>query len=342
MRFGSDGSVQQISLPQVTLGQTDVAVDWSRSPGGVDIAIKGQSLELQRVRDMLHARDEVATHEPKGAASVSRQSTRATIQLQNVLVKRGSLGYLNGRLEMIGERLASADLTMGGGKGSTFRVTPAAQGRTLFFYVADFGQLLTEAGWMDGLVNGYLHIEGKFNDTWANPPLEGTLKMGPFRLQRMTARRDIGTLNSAIDGLSSAGNALQQFDSLSANLTKTGDLIQVRNGRTSGQSIGLTTQGVIDLAQDTARLNGVVVPAFALNNLLSNVPLLGTLLTGGKDGGLFAVSYQLYGPFGDLKTDVNMMSAMAPGALRDLLTAPANTGAAPAQPGGSPEPQRAP
>ncbi|WP_425065548.1 DUF3971 domain-containing protein [Reyranella sp.] len=342
VRFGSDGSVQQISLPQVTLGQTDVAVDWSRSPGGVDIAIKGQSLELQRVRDMLHARDEVATHEPKGAASVSRQSTRATIQLQNVLVKRGSLGYLNGRLEMIGDRVASADLTMGGGKGSTFRVTPAAQGRTLFFYVADFGQLLSEAGWIDGLVNGYLHIEGKFNDTWANPPLEGTLKMGPFRLQRMTARRDIGTLNSAIDGLSSAGNALQQFDSLSANLTKTGDLIQVRNGRTSGQSIGLTTQGVIDLAQDTARLNGVVVPAFALNNLLSNVPLLGTLLTGGKDGGLFAVSYQLYGPFGDLKTDVNMMSAMAPGALRDLLTAPGNTGAPPAQPGGSPEPQRAP
>ena len=342
VRFGSDGSVQQISVPQVRLGQTDVAVDWRRNPGGVDIAVKGQSLELQRVRDMLRARNEVAASAPKGAASVSRQSTRATVQLQNVLLKQGSLGYLNGRLEMVGDRVASADLTMGGGKGSTFRVTPAAQGRTLFLYVADFGQLLTEAGWIDGLVNGYLHIEGKFNDTWADPPLEGTLKMGPFRLQRVTARRDVGTLNSAIDGLNSAGNALQQFDSLSANLTKSGDRIQVRNGRTSGQSIGLTTQGVIDLGQDSARLNGIVVPAFALNNLLSNVPLLGTLLTGGKDGGMFAVSYQLYGPFDDLKTDVNMMSAMAPGALRELFTSPANAGAPPAQPGGSPETQRAP
>jgi len=261
-----------------------------------------------------------------------------------VIVKRGSLGYLNGRLEMRGDRVASADLTMGGGKGSTFRVTPAGQGRTLFFYVADFGQLLTEAGWIDGLVNGYLHIEGKFNDTWADPPLEGTLKMGPFRLQRVNARRDIGTLNSAIDGLNSAGNALQQFDSLSANLVKTGDLIQVRNGRTSGQSIGLTTQGVIDLGNDTARLNGIVVPAFALNNILSNVPLLGPLLTGGKDGGMFAVSYQLHGPFDDLKTDVNMMSAMAPGALRDLFSPPASTGGAPAAPppAGSSDGQRAP
>jgi hypothetical protein len=343
VRFGDDSSVQQISLQQIKLGQTDIAVDWRRSAGGVDIAIKGQALELQRVRDMLHNRNQVAAREPKGAASVSRTSTKAQIQLQNVIVKRGALGYLNGRLELVGDRVASADLTMGGGKGTTLRITPVAQGRTLFFYVADFGQLLTEAGWIDGLVGGYLHIEGKFNDTWADPPLDGTLKMGPFRLQRMTARRDIGTLNSAIDGLNSAGNALQQFDSMSANLTKAGDLIQIRNGRTSGQSIGLTTQGVIDLGNDTARLNGIVVPAFALNNLLSNVPLLGTLLTGGKDGGMFAVSYQLHGPFDDLKTDVNMMSAMAPGALREFFSSPPKAGTeAPGQPIGSPEMQRAP
>jgi hypothetical protein len=345
VRFGNDSSVQQISLQQLKLGQTDMAVDWRRQPGGVDVAVKGRSLELQRVRDMLNARNDVAAREPKGAASVSRTSTRATVQLQNVIVKRGSLGYLNGRLEFVGDRIASADLTMGGGKGSTLRVTPAAQGRTLFFYVADFGQLLTEAGWMDGLVNGYLHIDGKFNDTWADPPLEGTLKMGPFRLQRVTARRDVGTLNSAIDGLNSAGNALQQFDSMTANLTKAGDRIQVRNGRTSGQSIGLTTQGIIDLGQETALLNGIVVPAFALNNLLSNVPLLGTLLTGGKDGGLFAVSYQLHGPFDDLRTDVNMMSAVTPGALRDLFKSPGNTGEAPASapaPLGSQEMQRVP
>jgi hypothetical protein len=343
VRFGSDSSVQQISLQQVKLGQTDIAVDWRRHAGGVDIAINGQAVELQRVRDMLHNRNQVADREPKGAASVSRTSTKAQIRLQNLIVKRGSLGYLNGQLELAGDRVASADLTMGGGKGTTLRVTPSAQGRTLFFYVADFGRLLSDAGWIDGLVNGYLHIEGKFNDTWADPPLEGTLKMGPYRLEKVTPRRDIGTLNSAIDGLNSAGNALQQFDSLSANLTKAGDRIQIRNGRTSGQSIGLTTQGVVDIGNDTARLNGIVVPAFALNNLLSNVPLLGPLLTGGKDGGMFAVSYQLHGPFDDLKADVNMMSAMAPGALRDLFSSPPNTGMAPpGQPAGSPERQRAP
>ena len=119
---------------------------------------------------------------------------------------------------------------------------------------------------------------------------------------------------------------LQQFDSLEAKVTKKGDRIHVRNGRTSGQSIGLTTQGCVDLGSDTAQLRGVVVPAFALNNLLSNVPLLGPLLTGGKDGGLFAISYQLQGPLDDLKTNINMMSAVTPGALREMFTAPPDDG----------------
>lgn len=343
VRLSGDSTVQQVNLQQVKLGRTDVSVDWRRNPGGVELAVKGPAFELARLSEMLKARDAEASREPKGAASVSRTSTRADIQVQNVIVKRGSLGYLNGKLELVGDRLASADLSIGAGKGSTFRVTPGSQGRTLFFYVADFGQALRDAGWLDGLVDGYLHIEGKFNDTRADSPLSGWLKMGPYRLQRVTPRQDIGTLNSAIDGLNSAGNALQQFDSLTADLVKTGDKVQVRNGRTSGQSIGLTTQGTIDLGRDTALLSGVVVPAFALNNLLSNVPLLGPLLTGGKDGGLFAISYQLHGPFDDLKTDVNMMSAVTPGALRDLFNTPAGGGApAAAPPAGAQEMQRAP
>lgn len=321
-RFAGDNALQQVSVSQLRIGQTDVALEWKSGPGGAEVAVRGPSLELQRVRDMLKSRDEAAAREPRGAAGAARTSTKLSVQLLNVIVKRGSLGYLNGRVELVGDRISSADLSIGGGKGSTFRVTPGRPGRTLFFYVADFGQLLREAGWLDGLVGGYLHIEGKFNDVWADPPLEGTLKMGPFRLQKTTPRAAVGTLNSAIDGLNRAGNALQQFDSLEANLSKAGDRIQVRNGRTSGQSIGLTTQGTVDLGNDTAQLYGVVVPAFALNNLLSNVPLLGPLLTGGKDGGLFAISYQLHGPFDDLRTDVNMMSAVTPGALRDLFNAP--------------------
>jgi hypothetical protein len=237
------------------------------------------------------------------------------------LVKRGSLGALSGRIDMAGDRLASVELSMTAGKGATFRVQPVGQGRSVAFYVADFGLLLREAGWLDGLVGGYLDFRGRFNDAVAGSPLDGSLKLGPFRMQKVTARPDVDSLNSTIDGLNRAGDALQQFDGLEANISNVGDRVDIKNGRTSGKSIGLTTAGTLDLAKDTAQLRGVVVPGFALNNLLSNVPLLGPLLTGGKNAGLFAITYKLEGPFDDLKSDINMMSALTPGALREIFTA---------------------
>jgi hypothetical protein len=338
VRFTGDNLLQQVTLQQFKIGQTDVALDWKRVQSGVELSLRGPTIELPRVREMVRARDEIAARNPNGAAASAHGSTKISLQVQRVLTERGSLGYTNGRLDLSGDRIAFADLSIGAGKGSTLRVTPAGQGRKLFFYVADFGQMLTEAGWVDGLVNGYLHIEGQYDDAVAGAPLNGFLKMGPYRLQKVTPRANVGTLNSTIEGLNRAGNALQQFDNLEATLTRTGDRIHIRNGRTSGQSIGLTAQGYVDLGNETARLAGIVVPAFALNNLLSNVPLLGPLLTGGKDGGLFAVSYQLSGPLDDLKTDVNMLSAMTPGALRELFTAPPD----PVQPPPSREMQRAP
>jgi hypothetical protein len=338
VRFSGDNALQQITVQQLKLGQTDVAGDWKRVPGGVEVSLRGPVLELPRVHAMIKARDDLAAKDPAGTASVARSNTKLALQIQQVLTKRGTLGYVNGTLALAGERIASADLSIGAGKGSTFRVTPEGRGRKLFLYVANFGQMLKDAGWLDGLVDGYLHIEGKYDDAVAGSPLDGFLKLGPYRLQRVTPRANVGTLNTTIDGLNRAGNALQQFDNLEAKVFKLGDRIHIRNGRTSGQSIGLTAQGYVDLGNDTAKLGGIVVPAFALNNLLSNVPLLGPLLTGGKDGGLFAVSYQLSGPLDDLKTDVNMMSAMTPGALRELFTSNPDT----AQPPPPPEMQRAP
>lgn len=320
--FGDKAVVQQVSLQQFSLGRSDLSFDWKRNAGAVDITVGGRSIELARVRRALKSREDPAAKQPGGAAAAPQDDTRLTVNLDQVLVQRGTLGALRGKLEMKGDRVASADVALGAGKGSAFRVTPGAGGRTVAMFVPDFGLLLREAGWLDGLLGGDLNFKGQYDDTMAEPKLSGTIKLGPYRMEKVAPRADVGSLNSTIDGLNRAGDALQQFDSLEASIVRVGDRIEVVNGRTNGKSIGLTTAGVIDLASDTARLRGIVVPGFALNNLLSNVPLLGPLLTGGKDGGLFAISYKLEGPLDDLKSEVNMMSAITPNALRALFAGP--------------------
>ncbi len=319
-RFEGDSALQHVNLRQFALGQSDIALDWKRGSGVVEIALSGKSLELRRVHQALKARDGSVEATPGGAAQPALKRTVFSVQLGQMLVERGTLGSVQGRLEMVGDRIAAAEMALGGGRGSAFRITQNGRARALGIYVPDFGALLRDAGWLDGFATTHLDLQGNYDDTQASAPLVGTLKLGPYRMETVVPRPGVGTLNSAIEGLNRAGNALQQYNGLEAKFTKIGERIEIADGRTSGQSIGLTTAGTIDLDADTAQLRGVVVPGFALNNLLSNVPLIGPLLTGGKDGGVFAFSYRLSGPLADLRTDVSLMSAVTPGALRELFT----------------------
>ncbi len=101
-----------------------------------------------------------------------------TIQIQDVILKHGSLGYLNGRFEMMGDRVTFADLGLGGGQGLDL---PRDAGTIRPHRSSSMSQtsdklLRSQAGWMDvGWSTATCTSKGKFNDLWADPPLDGTL-----------------------------------------------------------------------------------------------------------------------------------------------------------------------
>jgi hypothetical protein len=61
-----------------------------------------------------------------------------------------------------------------------------------------------------------------------------------------------------------------------------------------------------------------VAPAYAINSILGNVPIIGPLFGGGSQG-LFAANYRVSGPSNDPDVTVNPLSALAPGILRQLF-----------------------
>ncbi len=322
-RFGDNNVLQQMVLQQFTLGRSDFSADWKRAANGMDVAVRGRSLELSRLRQFLRTRDEEALAQAKAPpgqpAPAATTRVAASVALEQILLERGTLGGMTGSFEMQGERIASADIQLTANGGSTFRITPSAQGRIVKINLNNLGQMLRNAGWLDGLVAYWLTFDGRFDDTKPVPQAIGKISMGPYRMEMATPRPGVGSLNSTIEGLGRAGNSLQTYDVFEVDIVKTGDRIDIRKGHTNGPSIGITATGYVDLGNDTVQVRGAVVPAFAINNVLSNVPLLGPLLTGGKDGGVFAISYRLDGPLDDPKTNINPMSAITPGALRELF-----------------------
>jgi uncharacterized protein YhdP len=97
------------------------------------------------------------------------------------------------------------------------------------------------------------------------------------------------------------------------------DRLTLDNVLAYGEAIGVTGNGVVDLNRDKLDLQGTIVPAYALNSMLGNVPIIGSLLLGGEGQGLFAANYRVTGSGADPQISVNPLSALAPGFLRRLL-----------------------
>lgn len=109
------------------------------------------------------------------------------------------------------------------------------------------------------------------------------------------------------------------FTKLRIAFTRAPGRIYIQEGVTWGPSVGITFEGNINLQRETLDLSGTYVPAYALNNVFSQVPLLGPLLGGGQYGGLFAVNFRTQGAIASPSVTVNPLSAIAPGIFRKFF-----------------------
>lgn len=315
----TDGRIERVTLGKLVLGATNVAGTVRRVEGGYAVDLAGAAIELKRI---LPDADPNARGVPKPA---SPQGPLVSIGLDvgAVLLKRGALPRVKGSLALRGDRLLSANLqtTPDGAHTAQLRVAPSANGRSIEFTAPDFGAVLRSAGWLDGLVGGQLHVSATTDDTKPDPPARGRVEMKTYRLMKVPANpaRGVANLNSVVDQLSRVGGDRQVFEALTVDVEKEGDRLRLRNGRTSGNNVGVTMQGTMQLDTDDICLAGGIVPAYALNSIISNIPLIGDLLTGGRGGGLFALNYLIRGPIDDPAASVNPLSVLPIGPLRNLM-----------------------
>jgi hypothetical protein len=145
-----------------------------------------------------------------------------------------------------------------------------------------------------------------------NPgPQEGILNIRDFVIRGEPALDNIvaGAPNAPRDGI--------KFSRMQAEFTRRPGRLEIREGVVQG-IVGATVDGQIDYAADEVHLRGTFVPLYELNNILGKLPLLGPLF-GGKDEGLFGVTYEVVGAPGAPRLNVQPASVLAPGVFRKLF-----------------------
>jgi hypothetical protein len=109
-----------------------------------------------------------------------------------------------------------------------------------------------------------------------------------------------------------SGNGMS-FDILEINMKSDKNVSNVEEILALGPSLSVIMEGYIEKNSGLISLNGTLVPAKTLNNLISKIPVVGGILVGDKIGeGVFGVSFKMKGLPGKVKTSVNPVKTLTP------------------------------
>jgi hypothetical protein len=152
--------------------------------------------------------------------------------------------------------------------------------------------------------------------TGSSPQMDGTLVINRFILSNEPALAKSAQA-SGDSGPDRPNNV--SFTKLKAGFSVGGGKLAIRDGTMWGQQVGGTMDGTLDFARDKADLSGTFVPAYGLNNIINQVPVVGPILGGGQHEGLFAVNFRISGKVSQPTLSINPLSAVAPGILRKFF-----------------------
>jgi len=197
------------------------------------------------------------------------------------------------------------------------KLVPEEYGASLRISTRDAGQALKAANWTDRLKGGSLLVTGKM--LAPGDPIIGEFKLNGFKVTKVPALARVLQVLSLTGIFSALGQEGLDFVTLDGKFRYYGGALEIKHTRAFGSSIGVTVEGTIYISDETVDLSGTVVPAYTINRVLGNIPILGEILTGGPNEGVFAANYVLKGQLEDPRVSVNPLSALAPGFLRNLV-----------------------
>ena len=306
------GGIESATITQARIAPgDDFKVDVVNGPASLKISARGASLDARAfVKSILEGSSsgQSATKDfdlDARIASVTGSNKQAITNMELTASRRGGetqLGNLRGRI--------GAGAVTATGSGGETRIST------------------TDAGALLRFANLYSHLEG--GDLNLLLRSRGEASAGEATLTDFVLRDEpaFRQLVSAAPARASEGGAAApvdaarvRFEKMTASFERSPGKLTIQDGVIYNPSIGLTTQGAIDFEHNQIDVSGSFVPAYTVNTMLTKIPLVGVLLSGGQNDGVFGLSYRVHGSMSSPTLTVNPLSAIAPGILRRILGA---------------------
>jgi len=317
------GALQQLDFSRANLHRgDDMALFLRKSGTNYQINVVGKSFDARSLISGFHSL--TSTSENKGVALgldariKQVQGFHATdLHEVNIKLKR----------DLQGSQTMSVDATTS--SGGKIEVHFDRQGRetTLKVKGDDSGTLLRFMNYYDKIHGGQLALNLV---TDGNGTMGGAM-MGSLSLRDFSVVDEPKLARIVLSPTTKGGRNLNDvvkkkinpsqihFERAFAQITRGENFLILDNAIVSGQTVGVTFQGIVyDAAGDIA-MTGTFMPAYGLNRLFGDVPGIGALLGNGRDRGLIGITFKINGKAKEPQITINPISAIAPGIFRQIF-----------------------
>ena len=154
----------------------------------------------------------------------------------------------------------------------------------------------------------------------------GSLDLRNFQVENEERLQTIVSTPTGADGRSLNTAVRRDIDVSSARfqrafarLALVDGTLSVENGIVRGEQIGATFQGIVRDRSGRIDLTGTFMPAYGLNRLFGELPVIGAILGNGRDRGLLGITFKLTGATTKPNLAINPLSIIAPGVFRQIF-----------------------
>lgn len=314
----ADGALTSAAFSHVQLSPADnYSLSVRRSKGAYEISIGGNAVDMRPIITMLRANNgSPASGDGEGSSTSLRAQVDRVVgfndeQLSNVALNFSSRG----------STIQRADFSAITGSGQAV-VSQMTRGDTISVTSGDAGAVARFTDLYDNMNAGLLNLKLKArgNDWVGSLDIRNFQLRNEQRLQSLVSSpvgEDGQSLNSAVKRDIDVSSA--RFQRGFAALVYRDGSLSVANGVVRGEQIGATFQGRLRDAGGNMDMTGTFMPAYGLNRLFGELPLIGAILGNGRDRGLLGITFKLEGPFDKPRLTVNPLSLIAPGVFRQIF-----------------------
>lgn len=315
------GELVSADISRATLNRNDnFSVKIARRRGAYNIDVNGKAIDLRSsIKEFLS--------ESEGGAASDSTDTRVDIAVNAARASGFGNEVLSGftmRYSGRGSTILALDLSAktANGKSVTAKSTHSASGNTMTLSSADAGVAARFLDIYDNIEGGVLTAD-LFKPV--NGPYIGKVDIRDFdvageeRLESLVSSRPNGgkSLNQAVRRDIQVNHV--HFDQASSRIDKGAGYLRLIDGIARGPLVGFAYQGTVYDSGGDMNITGTFMPAYGLNRIFGEIPILGLILGNGRDRGLIGITFRLTGSLEDPNLEINPISIIAPGIFRNIF-----------------------